>query len=319
MDEEIKVSVICTAYNHEKYIRKALDGFVMQETNFPFEVIIHDDASTDNTPIIIREYEEKYPDIIKPIYQTENQFSKGVTIAKEFIFPRIKGKYIASCEGDDYWTDKYKLQKQYNYMESHPECAICVHQATVYNCSNGTETLATNEDCDRDYSIDEIISGGGNLFATASSFTRDFVRLKRPDCFIVNGVGDYQLFMFGAMSGKCHYMADNMATYNCGTEGAWTCRVERNRQKRILLYLDMINMLKRVDAYYENKYHEAITGKILELEFRMYCSKGRLLQIIRKKYNRQYEQAIRRGERPIKECLAVKMPWLTRSGRKNYE
>lgn len=316
MKKEVKVSVICTAYNHEKYIRKALDGFVMQETNFQFEVIVHDDASTDNTANIIREYEEKYPNIIKPIYQTENQFSQGVKIAKEFIYPRIKGKYIASCEGDDYWTDKYKLQKQYDYMESHPECAICVHQATVYNCSNGTETLATNQESNKDYSVNEIIAGGGSIFATCSAFARDFVHLERPNCFDINGVGDYQLFLFGAMSGKCHYMKDNMATYNCGTEGSWTCRVERNREKRIRLYLDIINMLKRVDTYYDDQYHEEITKKIRQLEFRMYCSQGRLLQIIKKKYRYQYTQAILKGENPVKECLALKMQWLTRNGRK---
>lgn len=94
MNDEIMVSVICTAYNHEKYIRQCLDGFVMQKTNFKYEVIVHDDASTDNTAEIIREYEKKYPEIIKPIYQKENQYSKGVSIGK-IIYPLCQGKYLA--------------------------------------------------------------------------------------------------------------------------------------------------------------------------------------------------------------------------------
>ena len=134
MDEnDIKVSVYCLAYNHEKFIRNTLDGFVSQKTNFKYEVIIHDDASTDNTTNIIREYEEKYPDIIKPIYQTENQYSKGIGIIPNYIVPRIRGKYVAACEGDDYWCDDYKLQKQFDYMEKHSECSMCVHNTIKHH------------------------------------------------------------------------------------------------------------------------------------------------------------------------------------------
>ena len=126
MDKEnIVVSVLCTAYNHEKYIRQCLDSFVMQKTNFKFEVIVHDDASTDNTANIIREYENKYPDIIKPIYQKENQYSKGVSLSK-IICAKCRGKYVAFCEGDDFWTDELKLQKQVDALENNTECKCCV-------------------------------------------------------------------------------------------------------------------------------------------------------------------------------------------------
>lgn len=111
------VSICCLSYNHEPFLRECLDGFMMQNTNFAFEVLIHDDASTDKSAEIIREYEAKYPDIIKPIYQTENQYSKGVGVTRVFQFPRAQGKYIAMCEGDDYWTDPYKLQKQVDFLE----------------------------------------------------------------------------------------------------------------------------------------------------------------------------------------------------------
>jgi glycosyltransferase involved in cell wall biosynthesis len=119
------VSVCCFAYNHAHFIRKCLDGFIMQKTNFPFEVIIHDDASSDGTADSIREYEARYPEIIKPIYQTENQYSQGKIFFIETMFPRLTGKYIAYCEGDDYWTYPYKLQEQFDFLETHPDYSMC--------------------------------------------------------------------------------------------------------------------------------------------------------------------------------------------------
>ena len=122
---EIVVSISCITYNHAPYIRQALDGFIMQQTNFRFEVLIHDDCSTDGTDDIIREYATKYPDIIKPLYEEENQYQNGKPHGSAvWNFPRAKGKYIAICEGDDYWTDPLKLQKQVDFLESHPDFSM---------------------------------------------------------------------------------------------------------------------------------------------------------------------------------------------------
>ena len=109
--KDIKVSVICTVYNHEKFLERCLNGFVMQQTNFGFEIIVHDDASNDNSPKIIEMYAQKYSEIIRPIFQKENQFSTGKDIVQDIILPQCKGKYVAFCEGDDYWTDAKKLQR----------------------------------------------------------------------------------------------------------------------------------------------------------------------------------------------------------------
>lgn len=124
------VSVKCMTYNHEKYISQALDGFLMQKTTFPFEVLVHDDASTDKTVDILREYEKRFPKIVKVIYEKENQYKFNKHHEK--INKLIKGKYLAVCEGDDYWTYPNKLQMQVKYLENHPEFVMCHTAARKY-------------------------------------------------------------------------------------------------------------------------------------------------------------------------------------------
>ena len=130
-DKDIMVSICCLVYNHEQYLRECFDGFVRQQTTFPIEILVHDDASTDHSADIIREYTTKYPDLFKPIYQTDNQHSKGISISATYQFPRAKGKYIALCEGDDYWTDPLKLQKQVEFLEANPDFSLCFHKVQV--------------------------------------------------------------------------------------------------------------------------------------------------------------------------------------------
>lgn len=137
MNTNILVTIICTAYNHEKYISDAIDGFLMQKTNFDYEVLVHDDASTDRTAEIIRKYAEEYPQIIIPILQEKNQVSQGVQIYKEYLYPRGKGKYFAICEGDDYWTDETKLQKQIDFLEIHQDYSMCCHNSTRLYSNTG--------------------------------------------------------------------------------------------------------------------------------------------------------------------------------------
>ena len=129
------VTIKCLVYNHEPYLRQCLDGFVMQQTTFPFEAIVHDDASTDGSAAIIREYAEKYPDIIKPIYETENQYSKHDGSLRRIMDAAMhpNSKYIATCEGDDYWTDPNKLQLQVDFLESHPDYSLTVHEYTEWD------------------------------------------------------------------------------------------------------------------------------------------------------------------------------------------
>ena len=119
------VSIVCHTYNHEKYIHKAIEGFLSQKTNFPFEIIIHDDASNDITTSILKDYKKKYPNLITLILQKENQYSINTNIWSEFTFPIASGKYIAICEGDDFWTDQNKLQMQVDFLEKNNQYVIC--------------------------------------------------------------------------------------------------------------------------------------------------------------------------------------------------
>lgn len=141
-EEQLKnpiVSICCMAHNHAPFIRKCLDGFLMQEPptgvskDEPwFEILIHDDASTDGTDKIIKEYAAKYPDKIFPLYEEENQYSKGKVI-DAYNYDRARGRYIAVCEGDDFWNDAYKLQKQVEFLDANPEYSVCFHRAKHYN------------------------------------------------------------------------------------------------------------------------------------------------------------------------------------------
>ncbi len=153
------VSILCIAYNHADYIDRTICSFLSQVTSFPFEVIIHDDASTDGTSEIIRMYHEKYPKIIKPVIQTENQYTKGNMIYDE-IKRRAKGKYIAFCEGDDYWTDINKLQIQHDFLESHPDISVSGHDS--YTATPDGRVVVTSrlpKRHHRDYSPEQLITG----------------------------------------------------------------------------------------------------------------------------------------------------------------
>ena len=129
---DILLSINTLTFNHENYIAQCIEGILSQKTDFAFELLIHDDASTDNTANIIREYEKKYPNIIKPIYQTENQWKKGIKNSATYQYPRAKGKYIAVCEGDDYWIDENKLQMQVDFLEENLEYGMCYTNFNIY-------------------------------------------------------------------------------------------------------------------------------------------------------------------------------------------
>ena len=189
MNENILVSVITLAYNHEKYIRQCLEGIVRQETDFKFELIIHDDASTDKTANIIHEYQERFPDIVKPIFQKENQYSQGGNIGHRFLYPKAQGKYIAECEGDDYWTDPHKLQMQVDFLESHPDYSMCFHCAEI-KYENDLHTYAEYKSVqNKDYVAEELLDHW--VIPTASIVMKKecvFFPFKNPSAILTGDI-----------------------------------------------------------------------------------------------------------------------------------
>lgn len=265
MNDEIKVSIICNAYNHGKYIRDALNGFVMQKTDFRYEVLIHDDASTDDTAEIIREFEAKYPDIIKPIYQKENQYSKGVWITAEYQFSRVLGKYIAMCEGDDYWTDPDKLQKQYDAMEAHPETDICAHSSTLINASDGT-VAGTVHHSDKMTVIptENVIDGGGAFVSTCSLFVRKEILTERRKFVDVCPL-DYTYQISGSLKGGMLYLPDNMSAYRVSVPGSWTVSSNKDNRKYLGFLNELTAGLKQLDTDTDKKYHKNVHKQLMIL------------------------------------------------------
>ena len=259
MNKEIMVSVVCNAYNHEHYIRNTLEGFISQKTTFRFEVLVHDDASTDNTADIIREYESRYPDIIKPIYQIENQYSKGKKISEGFQYPRALGRYIAICEGDDYWIDPLKLQKQFDLMEKHPEIDICSCNASVEVNGQCVRSFP-NVKSDCIFSTDEVISGGGGFVSTNSLFFRSELNKNIPP-FRRYLAFDYTLQIHGALRGGMLYIGDCMSVYRYRTPGSWTVSND-NPFKKIFHNKKVLEMLKVLDVDTNGIHHKLIESKI---------------------------------------------------------
>lgn len=216
------VAIRCVTYNHEPYIRDALDGFVIQKTNFPFIAIVHDDASTDGTADIIREYADKYPDIIKPIYETENQYSKcdgGLFRMMNKFCLDSNAKYTAVCEGDDYWTDPYKLQKQVDFLEAHPDYSMVFASVRLQYENDAPEQTIGFED--RTYSPLEIYRGWAPtltvVFRTVvfeSDSMKVFSRIKKPV------FGDTTMEMACTTVGKIYGMSDIVGNYRKLPTGA---------------------------------------------------------------------------------------------------
>ena len=271
MNQKIMVSVYCLAYNHEKYIKDCLEGFVNQKTNFKYEVIVHDDASTDNTANIIKEYAERYPDIIKPIFQKENQYSQGVYIIDKFIEPILKGKYVAICEGDDYWCDEHKLQKQVEILENHPEYIACVHQTKAVNSSTGEISLCSKLRKSGVIEIEKMILDRGPVYHTSSLFYRKKALENKPDfCYIVKGVSDYSTEFALALKGYIYYINEVMSVYRQFTESSWSLRVRDNILVKEKYYQDMISLLKEVNSYSKYKYKDVLDKTILDFKYQMW-------------------------------------------------
>lgn len=296
----IKVSIMCMAYNHEKYIRRTLEGFVSQKTNFPFEVIVHDDASTDGTADIIREFEAKYPEMIRPIYQTQNQHTLRTNVKAEFIVPRIRGEYVALCEGDDFWCDENKLQRQADALDTNPGCHMCVHSVV--------ETFEDGTPNGKRFPAEEIEEGilpsrrfleiGEHYsFHTSSYFFRKehFVNqaVNPPEFCKICDVGDETYMLYFGQLGDVYYLRDTMSCYRRGVSGSWSVRQQQKKtvQQMIRHPQTMIDTLVSYDEYTERKYHDLCITRIAR-QMAIVCILKKDCAQMLKKENREIYQSL---------------------------
>lgn len=218
------VSVICHTYNHAPYIRQTLESMLVQETDFSVEIIVHDDASTDGTADIVREIATDKPERIAPIFQKGNQFSQGKRPPR-FTFPRARGEFIALCEGDDYWTDPQKLQKQVDALRRHPEVDLCVHPAMRLSMRTGKAKKGFDHGPrERIVPSDAIIARHNQFAPTASVLMRTHAAQNLPDWFFNEPglpVGDFFIEAILGRKGVL-YLPDTMSVYRRDVPGSYT-------------------------------------------------------------------------------------------------
>jgi glycosyltransferase involved in cell wall biosynthesis len=259
--ESAVCSVVCLTYNHEAYIASALEGFLMQQTSFPIEILVHDDASTDKTATIIRRYEAEYPGRFVCEYEAENAYSKqGHTVLNDFLTRRASGRYIALCEGDDYWTDAKKLEKQVSFMERNPDCAMSFHAARIDYADGSKPTREHRYPGRTFFSPAEVITGGGGFFMSCTVIVRRDVFDDYPSCLRLCPVGDIGLALNAVRKGKIGYLDELMAVYRCGVPGSFTQRSGRRTPDESLeFYQQLADAEVEFDAFTGHRFSEWIT------------------------------------------------------------
>ncbi len=281
MDErEVLVSVCCLSYNHEAYLRDAIESFISQKTDFRFEVLINDDASTDGTAAILREYAERYPELIRPFYQPVNLYSQGKDLCLEVLYPAARGKYIALCEGDDYWTDDTKLQRQADFLEANPEYSACVHNTLLHYCQGEQRDkplLRHTQDCD--VGVAEVLRGVSYSFHTSSLMAKKAVIADVRDFFYVgleHGFGDHPDALWLIVNGPIRYLNRCMSVYRIHSSGlSWSANVDSQYQKLREYTQGECRLLQAFRPYAPEEYLPAVDRAILDKEFELMYIEGR--------------------------------------------
>ena len=282
---DILVSINYMTHNHEMYVCQALDSFLIQKTNFAWEILVHDDASEDSTADIIREYADRYPDLIKPVYQSENQYAKGLKI-EHINVQRAQGKYIAFCDGDDYWCDPYKLQKQVDHMEAHPECSMCFHKVKLTRGDSGKikgYLGSYYENCL--VPVEDMI--GWVKFSQISSILYRRQCVEHPPYFYLQApVNDVFLVLSLAIQGNIYYLNEAMSVYRTGISGSLSSRLAESRSRRIWFLGNIIDQLEEFNCYTDYQYVHSIKLRQKRIEQLLLIAEGNVQAVIKPQLRR---------------------------------
>lgn len=303
------VSVWMVTYNHEKYLAQALDGVLMQQANFNIEVIIGEDCSTDGTRDVLEEYVKRNPDIIRPVYHEQNV--GGYKNAYEFTLPLCKGKYIACLEGDDYWTDPLKLQKQVDFLEANPDYVFTFHDSVILNQNSG-ETRLRIGDRKIDVNIDLKSLILQNNIPTASIVFRNVLDHRLlPDWFAKITKADYGLCVLLAEKGPGKFLPGAMSVYRVHDGGAWSGNgFEFTHTANLRFYKYLLEYFK------DNEIRRAIRAKMQLSKFNYGIAKLRIghlfeglflaLRNLRLTGDRRVRTSLRKVASAIKSWLKAK-------------
>lgn len=266
------VSVCVLTYNHEKYIATALDSILAQKTNFPFEIIVHDDCSTDRTQEIVMAYKEKYPEIIVPIFQTENQFSKGENFFDEAAYSKARGRYVAVNEGDDFWLDENKLQAQFDFMEENPDYSLCCHAARQADDEDRLLDYRYPDDVSADAPSAEIpmariIAGGSKVPTNSYFFRSEIAKTRFPEFYRKTQAGDYAMILYFALRGKVFFINQIFSAYRYNSVGSWSRGTILDPTKYIRSNNTVITLLEGFNEFSQEAYQDLVKQKIIEVEF----------------------------------------------------
>lgn len=260
--KDIKVTVYCLAFNHAKYIEKTLNGFVSQKTSFSVKFVVHDDASTDSTAEIIKRYEDKYPGVIQGIYQKENQYSKGEKILLKYILPHVEGEYVAVCEGDDYWSDPMKLQRQVEMLDNHRNCFMCIHKTKeIFEDGQATGFFYPNVVLETGIIKREDFLKMRYGFHTSSYlFRKDewASYISNPPSFKVTyGVGDVPYMLYFGALGDVAYIETEMSCYRRGVITSWSVQHTKLNAESLAKHSSQIYiMYDEFDKYTKGQFKE---------------------------------------------------------------
>ncbi|NNE80712.1 MAG: glycosyltransferase [Silicimonas sp.] len=222
------VDVVVYTFNQKDYLAETLDSILAQKTTFPFRIVVHDDASTDGTREIIEDYANRHPDLFHRILQTENQHSKGHRIVT-FVWPHLRAEYVALIDGDDTWINTEKLQKQFDFMNANPDCALCHTQVDYFDHSQGKVVQTSPPRRFRRPKLPVQAMANGNFVHTVAVMIRRSTLPELPADFGTIGFGDYALFSLVARAGFIGFIPETMAQYRIHGTNAWFQRTHKNR------------------------------------------------------------------------------------------